>query len=188
MRHTRVEPIFDEKGKFEGYRDIYTGKRYGLPMLSEKVKRSPYLEWYMGNQRLAREVFAKDKELKGETHRVLWFLISVLDFENWIEISITDMAKELDILRPNVSRAIKLLEKKEIIIRGSKIGSSYLFQFNPDFMWKGDVINLEKYRREKEEDRIKTLKEKTNKRKNKKFEEFSKKYNIPIEDLKKYFE
>jgi len=184
-RVKRMEVIFDEKGKFGAYKDIYTGDRYGLPMLKNN-KKSPYLEWYMGNQKLAGEVFATDKDLKGETHRVLWLLISVLDYENWIYISITDIGKKLDMLRPNVSKAIKLLEKKEIIIRGPKIGSSFSFRFNPDFIWKGDVNVLEKYREEEEKKRIKDLKSKTDRRKKQKIEEFSKEHNIPLEKLKKF--
>jgi len=183
MPGTRIEPIFDRQGKFRGYRDIFTGDKYGLPVLKPNSKKSPYSEWYMGNQRLAREKFAKDKDLKGETHRVLWFLISILDFENWIQVSITDIAKEIDILRPNVSKAIKLLEKKEIIIRGPKIGCSYSFRFNPDYIWKGDVINLEKYRNEKEQEKITELKNKTSKRKEKKIKELCEKFNISFEDL-----
>ena len=183
MPVTRIEPIFNERGKFEGYKDVYTGEKYGLPTLTGKGKRSPYLEWYMGNQRLAREIFAKDRDFKGDTHRVLWFLISVLDFENWIQLSITDIAKELEMRQPNVSREIKLLEKKKIIIRGKKIGRSSSFRFNPDYIWKGEVINLEKYRDEKEQERIKELKNKTNKRKQKKLKELSEEYNISIEKL-----
>ncbi len=75
------------------------------------------------------------------------------------------MSKELDMLRPNVSKAIKLLEKKEIIIRGPKIGCSYSFRFNPDFIGKGDVINFKKYRQEKEQEEIKNSKNKIDNKK-----------------------
>ncbi len=188
MSSTRVQPIFDDQGRFKGYIDIYTGEKYGLPILKAKGKKSPYLEWYMGNQRLAREVFAKDKDFKSETHRVLWFLISILDFENWIQLSITEIAKELDMLRPNVSKAIKLLETKQIIIRGDKIGRSFSFRFNPDYIWKGDVINLEKYREKQERKKIKNLRNKISNKRNQKLEKLSKEYNIPIEKLQECLE
>jgi len=183
MPVTRIKAIFDQKGRIKGYLDIYTGKEYNFPVLVGK-KESPYeYGFYMGNQILAREVIAKDKDIKGETHRVLWLLISILDFENWIQISVTDLAKEIDMLQPNVSKAIKVLEKKEIILRGPKIGRSSSFRFNPEILWKGKVKNLNKYRKEKEDERIKDLKNKTNKRKQKKLEDLSKKYNISIEEL-----
>ncbi len=88
MPITRIKPLFDEKGRMRGDEDIYTGERYGLPVLVGR-KESPYGNgWYMGNQKLARKVFAKDKEIKSETHPVLWFLISILDFENGVQLSI----------------------------------------------------------------------------------------------------
>ena len=151
MAVTRVKPLFDERGRMRGYEDIYTGEQYGLPVLVGR-KNSPYANgWYMGNQELAREVFAKDKDIKSETHRVLWFIISVLDFENWVQLSITEIANELGMRQPNVSKAIKVLENKEVIIRGPKVGRSFSFRFNPDFGWKGKVKNLDDYRRERED-------------------------------------
>ncbi len=52
-----------------------------------------------------------------------------------------------DLKQPNVSRAMKILEEKEIILRGPKVGRSYAFMLNPDFGWKGNVANLEYYRK-----------------------------------------
>ena len=150
MSVTRVKPIFDDRGKMRGYEDIYTGEQYGLPVLIGR-KYNPYANgWYMGNQELAREIFAKDKDIKSETHRVLWFIISILDFENWVQLSITEIANELGMRQPNVSKAIKVLENKEVIIRGPKVGRSFSFRFNPEFGWKGKVKNLDHYRKQKE--------------------------------------
>ena len=152
MAVTRVKPIFDDRGKMRGYEDIYTGEQYGLPVLVGR-KDSPYANgWYMGNQELAREIFAKDKDIKSETHRVLWFIISILDFENWVQLSITEIANELGMRQPNVSKAIKVLENKEVIIRGPKVGRSFSFRFNPEFGWKGKVKNLDHYRKQKEDE------------------------------------
>ena len=152
MSVTRIKPIFDHMGRMRGYEDIYTGEQYGLPVLVGR-KNNPYSNgWYMGNQELAREVFAKDKDIKSETHRVLWFIISILDFENWVQLSITEIANELGMRQPNVSKAIKVLENKEVIIRGPKIGRSFAFRFNPDFGWKGKVKNLDDYRKQKEDE------------------------------------
>ena len=196
MSVTKVKPIFNKQGKLEGYEDVYTGEVYGFPMIISK-KRSPYQGWVMKNQE-AMIILAKDKDIKGETHRVLWFIGGILDFENWIHISIVDIAKELEMQPQNVSRAIKLLEKKEIILRGSKVGRCYGFMLNPYFGWKGKVKNLEKYREDKYKDReyrdkisIKDskLSEKT------KIPEFServrqlsKKYDIPLEKVQSLLE
>ena len=110
------------------------------------------------NSQEAMVILAKDKDIKGETHRVLWFIGGILDFENWVQLSITEIANELDLKQPSVSRAMKVLETKEIIIRGPKVGRSYAFMLNPDFGWKGKVKNLDEYRRRKE-DREKSIKQ-----------------------------
>ena len=104
------------------------------------------------NSQQAMLSLAKDKDIKGETHRVLWFIGGILDFENWVSISITEIAKELGLKQPSASRAIKVLEKKGIIIRGPKLGRSFAFRLNPEFGWKGKVKHLDDYRQEIEED------------------------------------
>ena len=103
------------------------------------------------NSQEAMVILAIDKDIKGETHRVLWFIGGILDFENWVQLSVTEIAQELELKRPNVSRAIKLLEQKEIIIRGPKVGRSHAFMLNPEFGWKGKVKNLDEYRKERDD-------------------------------------
>jgi DNA-binding transcriptional regulator GbsR (MarR family) len=110
------------------------------------------------NSQEAMLSLAKDKDIKGETHRVLWFIGGILDFENWVQILNTEIAQELDLKRPHVSRAMKVLEDKQIILRGPKVGRSYAFMLNPDFGWKGKVVNLENYRREECDNETKRLK------------------------------
>lgn len=148
------------------------------------VKNNPYSKGWTMNSQEASRIFAADKDLKGQTHRVLWYLLSILDFENWIQIDYKDAVKVLDMKRQNISRAVSILESKEIIIRGNKIGCTYNFRLNPDFIWKGKVKNLEEYRKEKEQERVKDLKNKINTKKNYKLEALSKKYNIPIEEIR----
>ena len=38
----------------------------------------------------------------------------------------------------NVSREIKLLISKKILLRGDRIGASYAFRLNPYYAWRGD--------------------------------------------------
>ena len=148
---TRIKPLYDQTGKLKGYVDKYTGEEYGFPVIIGR-KRNPYAKGWVMNSQEAMVILAKDKDIKGETHRVLWFIGGILDFENWVQISVTEIAEELELKRPNVSRAIKLLEKKEIIIRGPKVGRSHAFMLNPEFGWKGKVKNLDEYRKERDEE------------------------------------
>ena len=134
----------------------------GVPVLCG-VKHNPYAKgWVMNNQE-ALEIIAKDKEITGRIHRILWFLIARLDFENWIQISQKEICEELSMRKEDVSSGIKLLEKKRILLRGPKVGRSYSFRINPDFGWKGDVKNLNDYRKQREDEWIRKQREKPQK-------------------------
>ena len=150
MAVTRLKPLYDKLGKLKGYVDKYTGEEYGFPVIVGR-KRNPYTKGWVMNSQEAMVALAKDKDIKGETHRVLWFIGGILDFENWVQLSITEIAQELDLKQPHVSRAMKVLEEKEIILRGPKVGRSYAFMLNPEFGWKGKVKNLDEYRKERDD-------------------------------------
>ena len=150
MAVTRLKPLYDEMGKLKGYVDKYTGEEFGFPVIIGR-KRNPYGKGWVMNSQDAAILLAKDKDIKGETHRVLWIIIGILDFENWVQLSVTEIAKELTMHRPDVSKAMKVLEEKEIILRGPKVGRSYAFMLNPEFGWKGKVKNLDEYRKERDE-------------------------------------
>ena len=115
------------------------------------VKQNPYSTGWVMNSQQALELLATDKELTGENYRVLLILLSRLDFENWIQVTQSEITEKLQMKKQNVSRAILLLEEKGIILRGAKIGRSYAFRLNPYFGWKGQVKNLNEYRRKQED-------------------------------------
>ena len=90
---------------------------------------------------------AKDRELTLEPKNVLMFLLGKLDFENFIHVSQKDIVVALGIDKANVSKAMKLLIAKGIILSGPKVGRVHTYRLSPDLGWKGRVVNLEKYRR-----------------------------------------
>ncbi len=140
------------------------------------TKHNPYVEgWIVNNQR-ALELLASDKDLSKDAYKVLIFLMGRLDFENWINVPQKEISEKLEINKGNISKAISLLESKEIILREKKFGRSYIFRLNPYFAWKGKPINLEKYRKQKEK-----TKEPKNKKEN--LTELSKKYNMTVQEL-----
>jgi DNA-binding transcriptional regulator GbsR (MarR family) len=150
MAVTRIKPLYDKTGNLKGYVDKYTGEEFGFPVIVGR-KRNPYGKGWVMNSQDAAILLAKDKDIKGETHRVLWLIIGILDFENWVQISATEIGKELNLKQQSVSRAMKVLEDKQIILRGPKVGRSYAFMLNPEFGWKGKVKNLDDYRQERED-------------------------------------
>lgn len=103
--------------------------------------------WFMAFQDSFEEI-AKDPEMTGETYKVLMYLYSKLDFENFIQQSQMDVAEGLGIQKQRVSRAMKLLTSKQIVLEGPKVGRSKCYRLNPNYGWKGKVKTLQEARRE----------------------------------------
>ena len=102
--------------------------------------------WFMAFQD-ALEALAKDRDLKLEHHRVLYYLFSRLDFDNFIQVPQAEVSLHLNMRKSKVSMAIKLLADKKIILRGPKVGRSSSFRLNPNYGWKGKVSSLREARR-----------------------------------------
>jgi DNA-binding transcriptional ArsR family regulator len=84
---------------------------------------------------------AKEK-IGSEAKDVFLFLLSRLDFENYIFVPQVEIAKELDMQKPNVSRAISVLVERGILLEGPKVNRSRTFRLNHTYGWKGKLGNL----------------------------------------------
>ena len=140
MRYKKIASFDQDTGEILEGVIVYCG-----------VKQNPYSTGWIMNSQKALEILASDKDLTKESLRVLMFLMSRLDFENWIYITQKEIAEILELKKQNISKAILLLEEKEIILRGPKLGRSSAFRLNPDFGWKGDVRNLNDYRKKRDD-------------------------------------
>lgn len=112
-----------------------------VALLGRRIK-SPYAGGFFMSNQLALLELARDKDLGMEALRVLIYLCGRLDFENYIQLEQKEISEDLGMLKPNVSRAMKLLEDKGIIVRGPRAGKSYVWHLNPNFGWKGKVKNF----------------------------------------------
>lgn len=100
-------------------------------------------DWLMMFHR-GTELLAKDKEIGLEAHRVFWYVISHLDYENKLLIAQSDVVRELEMKQPAVSRAFKLLVNKGILVEDGKYGTSKIYKLSTDYGWKGSVPKLKK--------------------------------------------
>jgi hypothetical protein len=121
--------------------DLDTGEiLQGVPVyLYAKVKWRE--DWFMGIQE-AFIALAKDKEIRGRTRSVLDYMFGKLAFENYICIQQKEIVEALEINKTNVSKAIKLLLQRGIILPGPKLGRTTSYRLNSGYGWKGKVINL----------------------------------------------
>lgn len=74
-----------------------------------------------------------------EDMKVLMKLLAKLDFDNYIQISQIDIATALSMDKSQVSRAVKRLIDRGIILKGPKIGRSNTYRLNPHYGWKGSA-------------------------------------------------
>jgi len=101
--------------------------------------------WFMAFQDAFIEL-AKDREITGEIRRVLDYFFGKLDFENYIHLTQTEIAEVLGMQKTNVSRAVKTLCDKKIILKGPKTGKAITYRLNSNYGWKGKVRNLQEER------------------------------------------
>jgi len=97
--------------------------------------------WFMAFQEAFLNL-AIDRDITGEVYRVFFYLMGKLDFENYIHVAQTDIAEALSLQKANVSRAVRTLCDKEIILKGPKTGRTITYRLNPEYGWKGKVKNM----------------------------------------------
>ena len=137
-----------KKGKSRrlGTVDLDTGEILeGGTQVWVKAKVKWHEDWLMVMQE-ALETLAKDRTFTLEMWRVWSFMVGKLGFENWIILPQKEIADSLNMDKGNVSRAIKNLLKKKIILRGPKIGRTSAYKLNSKYGWKGKLENLSKDR------------------------------------------
>ena len=141
--------------------DARTGEQMeGLPVWVGK-KNNPYGKGWIVSSQEALEELAEDRDLTGETLRIFLLLSARLDFENWIQISQKEIADRLSMKKQNVSRSIKMLESKGIILKAKANGKNNAYRLNPHYGWKGKVKNLTEWR---EQQKVEESRQNRNKR------------------------
>ncbi|GAB3667590.1 helix-turn-helix domain-containing protein [Ramlibacter alkalitolerans] len=92
--------------------------------------------WFMAMQD-GLAMLAK-QPLRGESMRVLLYLMSEMEFENYVRPTHSEIAAALSMQRPNVSRAIRELRERHVLIDGEH-GS---LRLESSYGWRGKVKSL----------------------------------------------
>jgi len=80
---------------------------------------------------------AKQEGMTGEQWRVFAYLVSRLDFDNFLKIAQKDIADELKMNVKAVSRAMRGLKELDIITVGPMAGHSKTYRLNPRIAHRG---------------------------------------------------
>ena len=83
------------------------------------------------------QYLALEPELTGKVLKVFHYVCSILEFDNWVDFSTVWVAEKMGLKREQVSEALRILEKKGLLIRGEKIGRHYKWRLNPEAAWMG---------------------------------------------------
>lgn len=114
----------------------------GVLVLVGRKIGSPYgRQWMQINQDALAEI-AADPQMGAEALRVFLYLNARLDFENLIQVPQIEIAGALGMTKQSVNRAVKLLEAKQIILAGPKVGRSGSWKLNARYGWKGKIAHL----------------------------------------------
>lgn len=110
-------------------------------------KKARVGDWFMGFQKAMSDM-AQDPDFTGATYRIFHLMLSQLDFENYIIVNQSEMARKLDMKTPNVSREIAKLCKKGVLMKGPKSGHQVTYRLNPNYAWRGKAQKIKRAQRE----------------------------------------
>lgn len=77
------------------------------------------------------------QNLPNQEYRVLMYLMSKLDFENYLRVTQMSIAEALNMKQSAVSRAIRGLLEKDVLITGPQVGTAKTYRLNPRMAYKG---------------------------------------------------
>lgn len=84
---------------------------------------------------------ATDKELNYTDMRVLLYIAGIIDYENVLKVSQSELAEGLGIVQQEVSKSIKKLIKGDYLRIIDKIGRQNIYQLSPYFAFKSRAKN-----------------------------------------------
>ena len=113
--------VTDEEGNVKGY----------FPLKNKKLGK----DWFAMYQ--DPSLWLGQQKMTGEQYSVLFVLFNKLDFDNYLRVSLKEIADALELQIANVSRAMKVLKEKKIIIEGPPAGKFKTYRLNPYIAHKG---------------------------------------------------
>jgi phage replication O-like protein O len=77
-------------------------------------------------------------DFSGEEARVFLHLFWTLGWNNeWNLLNQRVIAERTKMHPPQVSRVLASLTKRQVIIKGARVGSSHAYRLNPEIAWRG---------------------------------------------------
>jgi hypothetical protein len=120
--------------------DLKTGEIFEdsvLALIPQKRINGFQKGWFAMNQN-ALKAF-RESNLTGRDYDVLFSILEILDFDNYIQLCQEDICREVNMKPPHINRSIKKLISISALVEGPKISRSRTYRLNPQFGWKGSA-------------------------------------------------
>jgi hypothetical protein len=95
---------------------------------------------------------AMDKELNFTDVRVLLFITSIIDYENFLNVTQRELSEAMGIVQQEISKSIKKLIKGGYLKIIGTVGRQNIYRLDPHFAFKSRAKNLANLRRDWDED------------------------------------
>lgn len=133
-------PYKEIHGWWDQHGEVHERDGEGIPVFVGRKRKSTsrlYLRWAAMNLD-ANLTLARDKDLRLIHHRIIQYLVGLLDFDNYVNVEVAAISSDLGIDLSDTYKAIKLLEKKEVILPGPKLRGFHSYRFNPFYGYRGN--------------------------------------------------
>ena len=104
----------------------------------QKHLKEDYVRFFQGYMK----DLANDKTLDGQDLRVTLTIISNLSYDNKFSLSHRQLAEQVGIQRPNVTKTVNKLVRKGYLQIIGKQGQQNIYMFNPSVAFKSRAKNL----------------------------------------------
>ena len=84
---------------------------------------------------------AKDRNLNSTDMRVLIYIAGIIEYENILDISQAELAKQMEIVQPEISKSIKKLCELDYLRIIGKVGRQNIYKLSPHFAFKSRAKN-----------------------------------------------
>ena len=119
------------------------GVNLNLIPANQKYLKEDYVRFFQGDMR----DLANDKTLDGQDLRIALAIISNLSYDNIFNLSHRELAEQVGIQRPNVTKTVNKLVKKGYLQIIGKQGQQNIYMFNPNIAFKSKAKNLKDLKR-----------------------------------------
>lgn len=82
---------------------------------------------------------AKDKDLTLTSINILHYMLGTIGYGNIVTVTQKDIVEALGIAQGHVSKSIKLLVEKEILLKYKKVGNGWTYRLNPTYGYRGSA-------------------------------------------------